>query len=411
MEADWDLVGCIRYLLRAGLDRDESSPITDTSGCNLSTVAVSSFRGIVKWYQRGAIRMSSHQREPNLFIFAPGELSQDAVLCWLLSWADPQYQGRNPELHDAGCKLLAFLLRAHGVDRPPQSGITVHRQVNHADIVVEIGESYVLLIEDKTATKQHGDQLSRYLREIRKRYPGREVLPVFLKTGDQCDFRDVEADGYTLCNRPDILDCILSNDEKRIGSDILRNWAEYLRQKDQSIQAYMSLPVSDWDRAQWIGFYQELKKHLHDLLWDYVPNASGGFVGAWWGWQNVGRAELYLQIDERDLCFRIDTGRMKTPAAAREFWYRLIMEAGANSRSCKPRRPARFGNGRTMTVAVVPSSEWLCVDPNGLLDMQTTLRNLQSASSFLKRAVKPKSNARRLRSNGRRSGTLKRSSN
>jgi hypothetical protein len=36
---------------------------------------------------------------PNLFEFATTELSQDAVLAWLLARADQQYNSTDPRLH------------------------------------------------------------------------------------------------------------------------------------------------------------------------------------------------------------------------------------------------------------------------------------------------------------------------
>lgn len=39
-------------------------------------------------------------RKPNLFTYATSELSQDAVLCWLFSWADPKQSREDEALHD-----------------------------------------------------------------------------------------------------------------------------------------------------------------------------------------------------------------------------------------------------------------------------------------------------------------------
>ena len=97
--------------------------------------------------------MNKNEGEPNLFDFAPKELSQDAILCWLFSWANPRLQRLNTELHEAGCRLLALLFQKHGLDFPRESSVQVHRQVDHVDILVEVGLQYIVLIEDKTKTK------------------------------------------------------------------------------------------------------------------------------------------------------------------------------------------------------------------------------------------------------------------
>ena len=43
---------------------------------------------------------------PNLFWYATSELSQDAVLCWLLSWADKKHQALVPILHKVGAEFI-----------------------------------------------------------------------------------------------------------------------------------------------------------------------------------------------------------------------------------------------------------------------------------------------------------------
>ena len=37
---------------------------------------------------------------PNLFAFATSELSQDAFICWLASWADPSCRSLDAPMHE-----------------------------------------------------------------------------------------------------------------------------------------------------------------------------------------------------------------------------------------------------------------------------------------------------------------------
>lgn len=52
--------------------------------------------------------------KPNLFHFATSELSQDAFICWLLSWADPKCEANDASLHRLAVVFLGKLLRAFG---------------------------------------------------------------------------------------------------------------------------------------------------------------------------------------------------------------------------------------------------------------------------------------------------------
>jgi hypothetical protein len=48
---------------------------------------------------------------PNLFAFATSELSQDAFICWLASWADPSCRELNGPLHATATAFLDRLLK------------------------------------------------------------------------------------------------------------------------------------------------------------------------------------------------------------------------------------------------------------------------------------------------------------
>ena len=39
---------------------------------------------------------------PNIFSYATSELSQDAMIAWLLQWASPEYGEADPDLHRTG---------------------------------------------------------------------------------------------------------------------------------------------------------------------------------------------------------------------------------------------------------------------------------------------------------------------
>jgi hypothetical protein len=168
---------------------------------------------------------------------------------------------------------------------------------------------------------------------------------------------------------------------------LLRNFAEYLDRKEQSIQAFEYKPVCDWDHGQWVGFYKQLKSHIPELNWHWVNNKAGGFMAAYWGIQR-SRARIYLQIEQGLLCFKISAGGAANLSSVRNLWYERVMKSGSRTQGCAPERPARFGVGKHMTVAVVPQEKWLAVSEGGRLDMQQALRHLNAATRLLKRITK-----------------------
>jgi hypothetical protein len=113
---------------------------------------------------------------PNLFDLATSELSQDAFLRWLLSWADVRHRAADEALHTTAVTLTAELVRPHGIEPPAGcQSLEVRRQYKDIDILVLANDDLALLIEDKTDTGERSDQLRRYLDVIRHDFPGRQT--------------------------------------------------------------------------------------------------------------------------------------------------------------------------------------------------------------------------------------------
>ena len=68
-----------------------------------------------------AARMSDQRpKGPNLFTYSTKELSQDAMICWLIQWADAKYAGVDDQLHRCGRDFVAALLHQHDVASVPE---------------------------------------------------------------------------------------------------------------------------------------------------------------------------------------------------------------------------------------------------------------------------------------------------
>ena len=151
-------------------------------------------------------------------------------------------------------------------------------------------------------------------------------------------------------------------------------------------------PVSEWtgEWDPWIGFYKRLQRELSDEVeWEYVP--IGDFLGAWWHWtewsDSSGKAhEVYLQIEQGPLCFKIAAGNEEADkdkrAALRELWRERIFEKAMETR-IDVKRTGRMGNGKWMTVGRIELSDWMAKRPDGLLDMPGTLANLRAAATVV----------------------------
>ena len=139
--------------------------------------------------------------KPNLFQYATSELSQDAFLCWLFEWAKPEYQKLDPALH----KVSVILIKELTDDKIEEVRLLdIKRQENNVDIVLYINHDHVLIIEDKVHAGEHGDQLERYSTYFTNKFEG-QLSFVYLKTGDQSQYRSARDKGYKVFHRKDLL--------------------------------------------------------------------------------------------------------------------------------------------------------------------------------------------------------------
>jgi hypothetical protein len=321
---------------------------------------------------------------PNLFNFATSELSQDAVLCWLLSWADSAYEKVTPELTRVGKDLLACIYQQAQRELPTEiTSVKVIRQDGHIDILCIVNDDTAILIEDKVATQERGSQLTRYIAHLKSRFPEERIIPVYIQTGDQSDYSRVAGSGYLVLKRSHLLGIFESNAGQAAckKSDILEDFRARLRHIEDDVQRYQTLPSKDWNENAWKGFYSRLQVELGVGKWSKVPNPSGGFMGYWWHFQSNSELKLYLQLERDSFCFKLSVSDATQRGALRKHWHKQIVRK-APDHGIKAIRPARFGTGKTMTIATLDHT-FPVAGANGLLDMDESLKVIAAAQSLL----------------------------
>lgn len=108
-------------------------------------------------------------KRPNLFSHGTSELSQDAFICWLAEWAKPIYKETDEYLHEAGIDFIRRIYDIHKKNFPAAiKEIKITKQFKGLDILIEINGNEAILIEDKTYTKEHSNQLKRYYEDVMK---------------------------------------------------------------------------------------------------------------------------------------------------------------------------------------------------------------------------------------------------
>jgi hypothetical protein len=321
---------------------------------------------------------------PNFFEFASDERSQDAFLCWLLSWAKPELKEKNEPLYETGLDFVRSLAGSHGYPPPDLGAVErVHHQYKQADVVARLGGNTALLIEDKVGSGAHSGQLGRYRSALQEEFD--EVLPIFLKTRDQSDYEHAREEGYEPFLREDLLEVLQRGADRGVESDIFHDYLSHLRFIQDTVESFENKPVGQWPEAAWKGFYQLLQDELGEGSWKYVANPSGGFMAFYWHSFGSGNSEQYLQLEEEKLCFKISVDEEDRYSELREKWYGRAVEAGEEA-SIQVRKPDHFGHGGHMTVAVLEGG-YLETDEDELIDIDKTVARLRKAEEILTQAA------------------------
>lgn len=298
---------------------------------------------------------------PNLFKFATSELSQDAFICWLLSWAKKEYQtgdDKQKALNAVANRVLVLFFDKADKNLPSSiDTIVVQRQISNIDILCIINDTYCVLIEDKVGSIQHSDQLVRYKQFMidghSQVFEEDKIVAIYLQTHDQSNYKKVIKDGFYPVVRKDLLD-IFENQHVEASkySDIYTNFYDYLQSIENAVQSFKHLPVSKWGHRAWIGFFQYLQSQLGEGNWGYVANPAGGFMGFWGLTRRVGDMDIYLQLEQDKICFKMAIPEKENRSNLRNRFYKLFATEAANF-DLTVSKPKRFGLGKHMTFAVL----------------------------------------------------------
>ena len=342
---------------------------------------------------------------PNLFDYAKKELSQDAMICWLIHWADDHFARADWELHGCGQRFVLALLRKHGLTSPPERiETTIFQQDKSIDVLARVSPNHVLLIEDKTGTSDHGDQLRRYFEHVingrtqLRNVSEESVYPIYLKTGNQprCKDRQIEqvTEGfyrpYKVFRRNDFLDVLCAYGGTHHALIEFRDYLERRECSTKSFSHWKKDKRSEWSWESWEGFYRYLEDTLGAGDWSNVSNPSGGFLGFCWSFIRVngnGGPQIYLQLEaslqnnRHLLCFKVCDAVKERQHELKRNWHERFLEAGGG----KVVKPPVMRAGKTMTVGHW-KGEWLAFH-NGTIDLSGTVANLNVAEQIVRRAA------------------------
>lgn len=343
--------------------------------------------------------------KPNIFDYATSELSQDAVLAYMLAWADLEHE-ETASLHKLGQDLLFAMLDKAGRNIQKIEKVTVRTQDNKIDVSVDINGEIFMIIEDKTVTMRHGDQILRYKDDAEKRgyskEKGYDMLAIYLKTGNESKWFHPEPERASCFFREDLLSVLDKN--QNTNNDIVEEFRGYLQHWESNTQSFKKDKVSEWEYNAHEGYYINLEKELKEegkecgnYGWQYTNNPAGGFLEFWWAPVNQlkeNSCEFGLQIrDCKTLFFRVTAmmeGGEQIPVNSDirwQLWEQIEQVADRFKGGVKVAWSGRAG-GYSATIAQISfdgkeQDSCLVTNQEGMLDFSASVERFRMAIRFL----------------------------
>jgi len=252
-------------------------------------------------------KFAKNELKNNLFEYATSELSQDAFICWLASYAHEEAE-KDAALNECARKMLEIFVPE--LKSKNFKLLDVERQVDNVDVLltVECEEKiYKIIVEDKTYTSEHDNQLERYKKELKEKHEENAVIVkgVYYKTGFQSDLSSVEKAGYEKISREKMLNLMQQYADKT-NNQIFISYYNYWNSKQKLVETFETLPVVDWGWWAVYGFYDYLHtktdfldNHEFKSNYSYVSNVAGGFECFYMPLKDANK-ELFIvdQIDK-----------------------------------------------------------------------------------------------------------------
>ncbi len=230
--------------------------------------------------------------QPSIFDYATSELSQDAFICYLLEFGKEEY--RNNFFREY--EMAHCFLEKCGIAKEEEI-LEIKKQYLNIDVLVKTAQHF-LIIEDKTGTSEHDDQIIRYVKSLKNsaQFP---VKVCYLKTMDYV--REYKTSDETIlpkedcCSlkRADMLDILKEN---RSCNIIFESFYNRLNAVDERAKACDGKDMFEWNREKWFAYLSSvLQGRNFNMGW--VSNPRGGFYACWFDWYNKGNGEVYKQIE------------------------------------------------------------------------------------------------------------------
>lgn len=284
----------------------------------------------------------------NIFSFATGELSQDAFICWCLNWINEPDTMATHRYRQLGLELLAKLIdkpsncdKLSKVDIKSIDKVILVQQVLNIDVLAIIPQyKLAIIIEDKTSTSEHDNQISFYKESLEAVFTSQKpwnaysklekafkrselnidfanlsdyhIHTVYFKTGYYFDYDWQVAHSESVHNYltgPMFWDILKNYDD--CESDILKSYSEHLKTQLDWYQIVSKIDGQYDDGEHYIKWERITQHGLLQIIFDNENTDSS------WLWKDMS-----VYPNE----YSTGTNQGGSPWTNRRFWTRIEAE-------------------------------------------------------------------------------------
>lgn len=246
----------------------------------------------------------------NIFDFATSELSHDAILCYILG----SYKKDKDDNEEAIVSRRMFTKMIHPneeLDYLKDNEIKIEKIQKQfplkgkfkgfIDITVKVeidSQKFIIIIEDKIHTFDHGNQLKKYKESI---YNDEELSAytkvfVFITLGlkSMKYFESINSDkdksnNWVIIDRQMITKVVESYEKN--DSSIISQYRRFLQSLNEKSSLFRKIPVNEWADEMSQSFFMTLddsgiSRGIVGYGWGKVNNQRGGFQGYWYNFSD-----------------------------------------------------------------------------------------------------------------------------
>ena len=310
---------------------------------------------------------------PNIFKYATSELSQDAMIAWLMACA--KADENDGALREVGQRFFRFLLErpCNNVERAVLdrdgkltrydghglvSDVCVKTQYENIDVYCSAtidGKQVSFVIEDKTGTTEHSNQLERYKEIVQSDEIKEDYLKlIYLKTGMPFDWelRNVANDNYCHVGASHLEGFLNDKSVKAASSDLLGQFRAHI----SASASWQGQAYQDWNMS--LGqvqyrFAEKLKARIEGASAGGEVWQGSNIGGGHWAQYRFGDHHLFWRMDTNrgHLRMMVEPGRIESNVDPRR--YRAAFREACKHEGQIPKWPRLKSNSREMSVGAI----------------------------------------------------------